>query len=240
MGAVQRGSLVETDAASFVRKPIGRYVRGPGVAVWCFSERLMGASVTGRVGPDDLAIFLETNALARRLQAFDSVLDAHQHTGFSPGTMQRWFAHGLDYITAARGRLRRNVCVLPRGFELRVAVAGAVRLAPIPWEQHVVLHLREAFERLGYQSKATALAAEVRRLTRQTHLQSVAALSRREHEVATLAASGLSDLNIGQALGISETTVGSHMARVFRKLKVHSRVDLANAFRRGERSSTPW
>lgn len=225
-------SLEEVDVTTFVRQPVGRFVRGPRVAVWCISERLMGASLEGQLGADDLDIVLKTNRLTARLGRFDSILDAQRHTGFVPGTMHRWFVHGLGYIRAANGRLQRNVCVLPRGFELMVSVQGALKLAPIPWEQHVVQDLSEAFVTLGYRDEARSLSTAVRRLLATSSRTKRHRMTRREREVATLAAQGLSDLNIGQTLGISETTVGSHLTRVFRKLEVHSRVELANALRR--------
>ena len=230
----RRASLQEVDLETFIAGPVGRFVRGPRVAVWCFSEVLMGATMSGELGAADLDVILATNRLAGRLEGFDSILDAQRHTGFAPGTMHRWFVHGLAYIREAQGRLRRNVCVLPRGFDLMVSVRGALKLAPIPWEQHLARDLRTAFATLGYEAEARSMAWAVRSLlSRPTRAK--APLTRREHDVATLAAEGLSDLNIGQTLGISETTVGSHMARVFRKLEVRSRVELANVFRVRER-----
>lgn len=52
------------------------------------------------------------------------------------------------------------------------------------------------------------------------------ALSPRERQIAALAAEGLSDANIAARLSIAEATVGSHLARIYRKLCVHSRVEL--------------
>lgn len=53
------------------------------------------------------------------------------------------------------------------------------------------------------------------------------ALSPREREIARLVAVGLSDVNIARRLEISEDTVGSHLRRIFAKLSIHSRVELA-------------
>jgi DNA-binding CsgD family transcriptional regulator len=54
-------------------------------------------------------------------------------------------------------------------------------------------------------------------------------LTRREKEIVRLVAQGLSDLSIAGALGITEHTVGAHLRRIFGKLDVHSRVELARA-----------
>jgi DNA-binding NarL/FixJ family response regulator len=53
------------------------------------------------------------------------------------------------------------------------------------------------------------------------------ALSSRELEVASLVTEGLSNLTIGARLGIAETTVAVHLRRIFGKLGVRSRVQLA-------------
>lgn len=55
----------------------------------------------------------------------------------------------------------------------------------------------------------------------------ISALSKREREIMQLVCSGFSDLNIAYRLGISENTVGAHLRRVYSKLSVHRRVDLA-------------
>jgi DNA-binding CsgD family transcriptional regulator len=52
-------------------------------------------------------------------------------------------------------------------------------------------------------------------------------LSRREREIAQLAANGCSDLNIAERLHIREGTVGRHMHNIFRKLGVGSRRELS-------------
>ncbi len=54
-----------------------------------------------------------------------------------------------------------------------------------------------------------------------------ALLSARENEVAALAACGLADKEIARRLGISVTTVRTHLEHAFRKLDVTNRVTLA-------------
>lgn len=52
-------------------------------------------------------------------------------------------------------------------------------------------------------------------------------LTARELQIARLAARGLTDINIALTLGISEQTVGAHMRRIFLKLRINSRLQLA-------------
>lgn len=53
-------------------------------------------------------------------------------------------------------------------------------------------------------------------------------LTARELQIARLAARGLTDVNIAHDLGISEQTVGAHMRRIFLKLRINSRLQLAH------------
>lgn len=56
-------------------------------------------------------------------------------------------------------------------------------------------------------------------------------LTRREREIAALAAGGLSSRHIADRLTVSVRTVDSHLSRVYAKLSVRSRRDLAQALR---------
>lgn len=58
------------------------------------------------------------------------------------------------------------------------------------------------------------------------------ALSPRERQIADLVAQGYSNTNIAARLELSNNTVGVHLKHVYRKLGVHSRVELAAALRR--------
>jgi DNA-binding CsgD family transcriptional regulator len=56
-------------------------------------------------------------------------------------------------------------------------------------------------------------------------------LSHQERTVAGLAATGATNRQIGERLGLSHRTVGSHLTRVFQKLGVTSRAALGQALR---------
>jgi predicted ATPase/DNA-binding CsgD family transcriptional regulator/DNA-binding XRE family transcriptional regulator len=62
-------------------------------------------------------------------------------------------------------------------------------------------------------------------------------LTRREREVATLIAQGLTDREIAERLVITEGTVGSHVAHIFDKLGMRSRASLATWIAEIQRSS---
>jgi len=59
-----------------------------------------------------------------------------------------------------------------------------------------------------------------------------AALSAQELQIARLAAEGLSNREIGERLYLSPRTVGSHLYRIFPKLDITSRAQLARRLER--------
>jgi DNA-binding NarL/FixJ family response regulator len=62
-------------------------------------------------------------------------------------------------------------------------------------------------------------------------------LTRREHEVAALAAGGLQDKEIAYRLGITHGTAKLHLHNIYTKLGVGSRVKLAVAWMTHEREA---
>lgn len=67
----------------------------------------------------------------------------------------------------------------------------------------------------------------------------VVALTRREREISLLAAQGLASREIGERLFISRRTAESHLARVFTKLGVRSRAELARMLDGGVAALVP-
>jgi DNA-binding CsgD family transcriptional regulator len=80
-------------------------------------------------------------------------------------------------------------------------------------------------------ARAKALADEMRRRLRHVDLapSPPVPLTRREVEVATMAARGMSDQDIAATLVISVRTVESHLAATYRKLGINSRRALRTA-----------
>ena len=62
-----------------------------------------------------------------------------------------------------------------------------------------------------------------------THVASHVPLTQREREIASLAAQGLSSKSIGERLFVASRTVDNHLARIYDKLGVANRAELADA-----------
>lgn len=119
----------------------------------------------------------------------------------------------------------------------RLADLGAVVWA-IPAAQQAAAHTDDA----RTASRATNLAEQWRARCQQVEsgtaeqtpqgaasVVSVSPLTRREKEIALLAAQGLPSRTIGERLFLSPRTVENHLARAYDKLGVRSRAELAHA-----------
>ncbi|BCB92000.1 helix-turn-helix transcriptional regulator [Phytohabitans suffuscus] len=88
-----------------------------------------------------------------------------------------------------------------------------------------------AFDRLGAATWAERARTELRAAGRPTRADrdAVAALTAQERQIAELAATGLSNREIGARLFLSPRTVGAHLYKVFPKLGITSRASLRDA-----------
>lgn len=105
---------------------------------------------------------------------------------------------------------------------LRAAQAGFDALGPTAWSERV----REELSASG----------ETRRAREPSGGDE---LTPQELQIATMAARGLTNRQIGQHLLLSPRTVGSHLYRVFPKLAIGSRGELAGALGRFTASASP-
>ena len=69
---------------------------------------------------------------------------------------------------------------------------------------------------------------------RRRAFSGVESLTAAERRVAGMAAGGMSNREIAQALFVTVRTVENHLARVYTKLNVHSRAELPNVLRENE------
>ena len=94
-------------------------------------------------------------------------------------------------------------------------------------------HLRSAqitFDLIGARSWSEQARSELRAAGERTQAQEFSAqnvLFAQELQIARLAAEGLSNREIGERLYLSPRTVGSHLYRIFPKLEITSRAQLA-------------
>jgi ATP/maltotriose-dependent transcriptional regulator MalT len=102
----------------------------------------------------------------------------------------------------------------------------------------VALELADVLRRHGDSRGAAAASRRSRRLVEASGgartpplLRGVAIepLTKREREVALLAATGLQSREIAERLTVSKRTIDTHLDRIYRKLGVHGREHLANA-----------
>ena len=120
-------------------------------------------------------------------------------------------------------------------YRARVELAYGERLRRLRATAESRVHLSgalETFERLGAKPWADRATRELRATgqTRPTADQRDRdALTPQELEIATLAAAGLSNKQIGQRLFLSHRTVGAHLYRIFPKLGITSRAALRDA-----------
>lgn len=132
-------------------------------------------------------------------------------------------ADRLEAIPAVHdaARIRRHLAARLRDYGDR---EGALR---------ELRQIHETFVRLGAERELAKTREQIRELgsrppVRETS-QGADGLSGRELEIARLAARGLTNKAIGRVLDISPRTVSTHLSKVFAKLEIGSRGELAEA-----------
>ncbi|MET7398706.1 LuxR family transcriptional regulator [Dactylosporangium sp. NPDC005572] len=100
--------------------------------------------------------------------------------------------------------------------------------ATTPARRHLTVAL-ETFDRLGARPWAERARNELRATGVATAGTPAAALTTQERQIATLAATGMTNKQIGQQLFLSHRTVSGHLHRIFPKLGITSRAALRDA-----------
>ncbi|GGN58028.1 LuxR family transcriptional regulator [Streptomyces albiflavescens] len=160
----------------------------------------------------------------------------------------------LDFLTAAALAMTAEDTEARAAFERAVAhPAGAefpfelarIRLAQGMWlrrareraaAREVLRQAAETFDHLGAAPWSRRARAELRATGAPgdgSPAGGAAALTAQERQIAELAASGLSNKEIGARLFLSPRTVGAHLYRVFPKLGIASRASLRDALEEG-------
>lgn len=135
----------------------------------------------------------------------------------------------VDVVAGSPARLEHAKALCALGTALRRERRPALSRAPL---RHA-LELATACgaERLAAQARTELYAAGGR--PRRTAVVGVEALTAGERRVVELAAAGLTNREIGEALFIAPKTVAMHLSNAYRKLGLASRRDLAEALSAG-------
>ncbi|MFD0391908.1 response regulator transcription factor [Streptomyces nogalater] len=97
----------------------------------------------------------------------------------------------------------------------------------------------EAFQRLGAKPWVTRAAAELRAsgLSAPASVRpGPVTLTAQELQIATLAATGLTNKQIAERLFLSHRTIGTHLYQIYPKLGISSRAALRDALSRLDRA----
>jgi two-component system response regulator NreC len=119
---------------------------------------------------------------------------------------------------------------------LDAGAAGYLPKRAAPTDLVNAIHTVEEGHVYLYPSLATALVSDYvqRAETDGEEQQSYDKLTPRQREVLTLIAEGLTNVEIGDRLGISDKTVARHRENIMARLNLHSRTELVKyAIRRG-------
>jgi DNA-binding CsgD family transcriptional regulator len=133
-----------------------------------------------------------------------------------------WDALGQPY-PAAYARLRTAEAMLTAGGD-RAAAAELLADAHRTASALGAAPLREEIELLARRARLNLEPAPAPAVPA---MDGTGGLTARELDVLRLLADGLTNREIGERLFISQKTVGAHLAHVFEKLGVHSRLDAA-------------
>ncbi|MFD0574948.1 helix-turn-helix transcriptional regulator [Dactylosporangium darangshiense] len=126
---------------------------------------------------------------------------------------ERWpWEHARIHLAYGQW-LRRTRDTTRARLHLRAAIETFDRLRAQPWTQRARNELR-----------ATGVAGTATRPETRT-----AALTVQERQIAELAATGLTNKQIGERLFLSHRTVGAHLHRLYPKLGITSRAALRDA-----------
>jgi DNA-binding CsgD family transcriptional regulator len=152
-------------------------------------------------------------ARCRGILAADDEFDGHFATALAlHGRVEDAFAEARTRLCHGE-RLRRAGRRVDARAELREALAGFERLEATAWIDRAERELRATGEKLRRRAAATGDE-----------------LTPQELQVALRASEGRTNKEVGAALFLSPKTVEFHLARVYRKLGVSSRTELARRF----------
>jgi DNA-binding CsgD family transcriptional regulator len=191
--------------------------------------RSTAAVALARLGRRDEArqLALDELAAARRFGAGSTVGTSLRAIGVIEGG-----SVGIDYLYEAVAQLGRSPARLEHARALGDLGAAVRRTGKRQEAQKLLRQALDLADRCGgkpvaEQARAELLVTGAR--PRRTRISGVDALTASERRVAQLAAEGLTNRQIAQALFISMHTVSTHLGHVYSKLNLNDRAQLVAA-----------
>jgi DNA-binding CsgD family transcriptional regulator len=226
LSAIGRGDFEDAYRQATAISPAGELASHVPSALWTAFDLVEAATRTGREAEARGHVAALTGADTAAISPRLALLQYGAAALTAPaGEARRLFDQALAVPDADRWQFDYARVRLLYGEHLRRDRATAQSRAQLA-------AALESFERLGAAPWASRAAGELRATglakprARELGLDP---LTPQEREIATLAAAGLSNKQIGQRLFLSHKTVGNHLFRVFPKLGITSRAALRDA-----------
>jgi DNA-binding CsgD family transcriptional regulator/Holliday junction resolvasome RuvABC ATP-dependent DNA helicase subunit len=188
---------------------VAAQAREPEAAALAASQLTGIVETTGRDLHHALAALAEAWAALARRQATEAEEAAREANGLLPGTVCGWFRARALMAQAEALEMSSS----PGGMDLLTEAAALFDASGAAWRRE------RALAALRTQGSAGRRAADA--------VVGASGLTSREWEVAQLAAERLTAQEIAERLFISRRTVETHLARVYAKLGVASKSELA-------------
>jgi DNA-binding CsgD family transcriptional regulator len=221
LAALGRSDHEEAFRLAAAVSPPGRLAPHVPMALWVAADLIEAAVRTGRTAEAAAHVAAMREAEVFRRQPRFALLAAGSAALVASGDeADRCYRAALDVRGAERFPFERARVQLHYGEHLR---RGRAVLA----SRRQLAAALEAFERLGARSWVDRARHELRTGARSAAAGT--ALTAQEHEIASLAAGGLSNKQIGARLQLSPRTVSGHLYRAFPKLGVTTRAALRDA-----------
>jgi DNA-binding CsgD family transcriptional regulator len=226
LAALGRGDFEEAYREAARISPPGLLASHVPYALWAVMDLVEAAARTGRQHEAAAHVAAAQDARVAEISSRLALLVTASAALAAPaGQAGRLFEQALDIRGADRWpfefarvqlafgeHLRRVRAPSDARVQLGAALAAFRALGAQPWTERAANELRAA-----------------RLIPAKTEYHQVPVLTAQEHQIASLAAAGLTNRQIGQRLYLSPRTVGSHLYRVFPKLGVSSRAGLRDA-----------
>ncbi len=226
LAALGRGDFEEAYRQATAISPAGTFASHVPYATWVMMDLVEAAMRTGRHAEaaahvtamriDDVAALSPRLALlaagATAIAAPDEASTVLFEEALTIPGIDRW-PFDLARVQLAYGeRLRRTRAMTVSRVHLTAALETFERLGARPWTI-----------RAGHELRATGQTRS------RSRVSASETLTAQEHEIAMLAAAGLTNKQIGEQLFLSHRTVGAHLHQVFRKLGITTRATLRDA-----------